>query len=327
MPVRKYLLLVLALGLLLSATSRADELSVVADTPATHSLVSMIMQDEGSLELLIPSMATPHHHALRPSDANRLQSADIVIWTSRLLTPWLARSITSLSSNAQTLELMAAENTILLPLRNNKNFENHHGSSNDADAPNARANSADGHLPTQHDDWIDPHGWLDPDNAITWLGNIASLLATADPPNADYYRRNARSAQRELNSLKQQIAAQLNHQSSKPFVVYHDSYYYFESRFNLHATAAISLGDATQPGIRHVNTLRQRLENDYPHACVFSEPQFNRKLVDIITRDLNVYSGTLDPMGASFSPGPSLYPRILKSLTEEFLRCFNHQTG
>ena len=42
-------------------------------------------------------------------------------------------------------------------------------------------------------------------------------------------------------------------------------------------------------------------------TCVFSEPQFEPKLVATVIENTNAGSGVLDPLGASIKEGPELY--------------------
>lgn len=304
---RLLLLLCMALS---ASTARSETLRVVTDIPVTQSIVSMILGERVEATVLMAGSATPHNYALRPSEASQLQSADLLVWTSAALTPWLQRAISNLAPDTQSIELMALPNTLKLALRSNQDFEHTH-------------HTEDAHQDDRHNpETTDPHGWLDPVNVISWLSTIANVLGTLDPEGSEYYKNNATLAQSELQQLIQVTKKQLNNHEGTPFVVFHDSYHYFENRFNLNAVAAISLSDAAKPGIRHLSALRKRLST-YKHACVFSEPQFNNRLVTTVTKDLPMSMGMLDPLGANLPSGATLYPALIEALGNEFFRCFN----
>ncbi|MEO1000471.1 MAG: zinc ABC transporter substrate-binding protein, partial [Pseudomonadota bacterium] len=95
---------------------------------------------------------------------------------------------------------------------------------------------------------FDPHAWLDPAIARLWLGEIADTLAAADPDGAATYRANADAAIAALTAQEAAIAERLAPITGKPFIVFHDAYQYFELRFGLEASGAISPGDASSPG-------------------------------------------------------------------------------
>jgi zinc transport system substrate-binding protein len=215
---------------------------------------------------------------------------------------------------------MSVPGTQTLPFRDNDNFQQTHSAEDDATDAHGVLEQASKH--ENNKDNIDPHGWLDPDNAITWLTHIAKALATADPGNAQQYEHNAEQADKALSALSARITNLLADQQDKPFVVFHDSYQYFESRFDLNAVATISPGDASRPGVRHISELRKELSR-YDAACVFSEPQFNDKLINTVTQGLSTNTGILDPLGVNQVPGPELYPAMLHALATEFSRCFN----
>ena len=101
----------------LSTAVNAEVPSVAADIPPVHSLVSIVMGDLGTPSLLVQPGASPHGYSLRPSEANALDQADAVFWIGEDLEPWLERSIASLASDAQVVELLEAEGTITLGFR------------------------------------------------------------------------------------------------------------------------------------------------------------------------------------------------------------------
>lgn len=292
--------------ILLSSYAAADVPVVVSDTPTTHSLVSSVMGELGTSSVLMPASASPHDYAMRPSEASLLESADIIFWTSSELTPWLARAMRSLASDAQSIELMKAEDTLTLGFRR---FVNYPGK---AEREHSHEN-----LSTVV---IDPHGWLDPVNAQKWLKLIANKLSLLDPDNADTYSENAQKEITEIDMLMADIATQLNQLDKRTFIVFHDSYHYFEDRFNFHSTAAISLADSEHPNIKQLNTLR-RILADYPGACVFAEPQFSDRLIKTITHGQDVNVGLLDPLGALQLPGASLYRAVVKQLADSLTGC------
>ena len=154
----------------------ADVPRVVTDVPPVHSLVSSIMQGVGTPDLILDPGSSPHSHVMRPSEAQALQSADIIFWVGPELTPWLSDPISVLSKRALVHEMLEVDGTVTLSFREDLNDDEH----NDHE-------EHDGH----GHEGIDPHAWLDPQNGVIWLGAIADLLAKSDPENADLYRKNA----------------------------------------------------------------------------------------------------------------------------------------
>jgi zinc transport system substrate-binding protein len=281
---------------------------VAASIAPVHSLVARVMQGAGTPHLLLPPGASPHDHALRPSDAAALERAALVFWVGPRLERWLTRSLTTLAAGARVVRLADTPGLTRLALREGAVFE------------------ADGHgpAPDHGEDGTDPHLWLDPMNAKLWLGAIAAALAEADPARRALYRANAEAARGEIDALVAEIDARLAPVRGRPFVVFHDSFHYFEHRFGIEAAGAVALGDARAPGPARIARIRDRigaLRAATGDICLFREPQFRAALVDTLAASAGVRIELLDPLGASLRPGPDLYPELLRGLADSLAGC------
>lgn len=312
---------------------------VVTDIAPVQSLVARVMQGVGEPTQILPSGASPHGYAMRPSEAAALADADVVFWVGPELTPWLDRAIDTLATKAEAVELLEAPGTTHLAFREGATFEAHH---HDEDGPDAHAGEHEGHADEgdehehaaaeghEHSDeahghdhhGVDPHAWLDPDNGKVWLATVAENLAKADPANADTYRRNAAEGARELDDLTGKLAAKLAPVRGAPFVVFHDGYHYFESRFDIEAAGAVSLSDASKPGPARVAEVRDTIRK-LDAVCVFTEPQFQPTLVATIVEGTDARVATLDPLGINLEPGPTLYPALLTQLADNLVACLH----
>ena len=87
---------------------------------------------------------------------------------------------------------------------------------------------------------LNPHLWLDPENAHYWLQVIADELALIDPENAVLYLANADMAGTNLDIIVDQTDNALTEAPPAPFILYHDSYHYFEFRFGLEAGVIVA---------------------------------------------------------------------------------------
>lgn len=303
----------LALLLITAAPAHADVPNVVADIAPVHALVALVMEGVGSPDLIIPSNASPHGYAMRPSEARDLSQADVVIWVGPTLTPWLQDPIDTLGSAATHLVLAEADGINVLPFRTGDAFEGH---DHDHDHDHSDADTDAGEA-TQS---ADPHLWLDPENASIWLTVIADALAIADPENADTYHDNADRGQVLIARQEKAIATRLEPLAGTPFVVLHDAYHYFESHFGIEAIAAVSAGDAAKPGAARIASLRAHLAGSGVR-CAFAEPQINTGLLDTVTEGLDVKVGILDPLGADLAPGPGQYVALLGAMADSMVAC------
>lgn len=294
---------------------------VVASIKPVHSLVSMVMGDLGAPTLLVAGGDSPHTYSLRPSDAQALSEADLVVLVdSDRLELFLDKPLDSLASRARELDLADTDGTTRLALREGGLFEAHHH--DDDDDHDHESDDADDHDDDHghDDDETDAHYWLDPDNALVWLDAIARELTEIDPANAATYAENAKQAGIAIASLKAEIAATMRPVQGKSFIVFHDAYHYFENRFGIAAAGSITVSPETAPGAARISEIHQKL-TQAGAVCVFTEPQFPPRIVTTVTEGTGARTGELDPLGAALADGPTLYPELLRGLAADLVAC------
>lgn len=166
----------------------------------------------------------------------------------------------------------------------------------------------------------DPHAWLSPDNAAIWLDAIAAQLSAADPENAGAYFGNAAAAKAELDALSAEVNETLEPVRSLSFVVFHDAYQYFETAFDIPASGAISLSDASDPSPARIAEIQARVAEE-GIQCVLAEPQFDPGIVATVMDGTAAKTAVLDPLGSDLEPGPDLYPQLLRNLATALTGC------
>ena len=278
----------------------ASEIEIAATVAPVHSLVAMVTDGLAEPALILRQGASPHDYALKPSEAQALDQADLVFWVGEGLEPWMAKAVTTLASDAVAIELGKAEGLTRLSFREAGVFEAH------------------GHA--DHGGLLDPHLWLDPDNAVIWLGVIADALAEIDQANADVYSANADKAKDRLSAMTAEIERLLQPIGDRHYVVFHDAYQYFERRFGLHPLGAVRLGEADRPGPARIVEIKNAIAESGA-VCIFAEPQFEPKLIATVIEGSDVKSGMLDPIGAGLQPGAGLYPALMLGLAENLRDC------
>ena len=168
---------------------------------------------------------------------------------------------------------------------------------------------------------VDLHFWLDPVNGVAMANLIKDALAQADPENAAVYAANANEFSNQIEQLMPKLEEKLKSLGEKTFIVFHDAYQYFEDRFGLSAAGSIHISPERPSGIRHISDLRDIVE-EYRIDCVLAEPQFNRRLVDVITEGLTeTRVSVIDPLGSTVEDGPNLYFELIENLADTFSEC------
>ena len=165
---------------------------------------------------------------------------------------------------------------------------------------------------------FDVHIWLDPNNAKVIVKEVANELASLDSKNSNFYKMNAKKTVEKLDILINQIDKSINKKAS--FVTFHDAYQYFEKRFGVEALGALTINTDIQPGAKQIAEIKDLVE-DKNIKCIFSEPQFNPKLINMIAKSTGAKTGILDPLGSSYKPGKDLYFNLINDLYENLNKC------
>ncbi len=304
-------LALLTAGLQASPVVAAPE--VVVSLKPVHSLVAGVMGDsEPPPTLLVPATASPHLYQMRPSDAQALQNADLVIWIGEAMETFLARPIDTIGEGTLAVELHEAAGMHLLPNREGGIWEHHD------EEPEIHVDEHDDHG-HEHDEF-DMHLWLDPGNARRIVEVAAEALGQVDPGNRQTWQDNAAEMAARIDAKTEELRQRLAQVQDRPFVVFHDGYGYFEQAFGLSGFGAVAVDPSRPIGARRLSDLREALEEGGV-VCVFTEAQFEPELVQTLIEGTDVRTATLDPIGASAEAGPDAWFVVMDELALAFEGC------
>ena len=270
---------------------------IVVSILPIHSLVAGVTEGITSPTLLIDRPASPHSYSMRPSDAKALSEADLVVWIGPSLESFLIKPLKTVAKNAQVVTL-TEEPAISVIHVDEGHGDTAHGSALD----------------------IDPHLWLDPDNAIAITRIVRDALKRIDPANAGAYDSNA---QRQIDDL-----LDLAHSTDEmakggfaghPAILAHDSLRYFARRYGLEVAGTILEGDKL-PGARHMSDLRTAL-TERNVRCVFTEPEVSPAMAQALVEGSRARLAEIDPLGTKLRPGPGAYRLLIQGLFGELLNC------
>ncbi len=284
---------------------------VVVSIKPIHSLVAGVMGAVGEPRLLVAGTASPHIYQMRPSDAEALRRADLIVWIGESLEIFLDRPISVIGAGAKVITLHEAAGMHLLPNRKAGLW---------AGAETEVRRDDHGH---DHDTY-DMHIWLDPGNADRIVDVIARALARIDPNRAEIYLNNAMAMQERMKTETEILRQYLTPVRDRAFIVFHDAYRYFEQAFGLNGVGAVAVNPARPPGAKRLTELRRNLIR-LDVRCVFTEPQFEPDLVHTVIEGTGVRSASLDPLGADLDPGVDAWFQIMRGLGNAFVDCLGTQ--
>ena len=308
------------------------ELQVVTSIKPIHSLASLLMDGIGTPKLIVDGSNSPHNFTLKPSHAKMLQNADLVFWVGEDIETFLEKPLGTVAKKAKKIELMEISQIKKLKFREKNIFEVHHDDHGHKKHDDHGHKKHDDHGHKKHDDHghkkhddhghahgeHDPHIWLDPLNAKVILTVMAKNMKMMDKKNSAKYDANLKKANAKIDGLVSEINKVIN--KNAKYVVFHDAYQYFEKRFGLKTLGALTVNTDVLPGAEQLKDIRKVIKKENA-KCIFSEPQFNPKIIKAIAKDTNIKTGVLDPLGADLKNNKDLYFKLLNNLSNSLRKC------
>jgi len=211
-----------------------EKLNVAATTNIIGDVVANVGGEAIDLTVLIEIGQDPHSFEPTPQDLAAIEDADLVFVNGLDLEEVLVDAIENVASGA-----VAPVSAGIEPL-------------DKAEEGGEHAEEED------HNHAADPHFWVDPNNVIVWVENIARALSDADPANQAVYQRNAENYLDDLRALDDYIRAQVSRvpEGQRKLVTDHGLYGYFAEEYGFEiigtvipsftSTAGASAGDVAR---------------------------------------------------------------------------------
>ena len=311
--------LVLSAALFVAAAARAEPPQVLASIAPVHSLVASVMEGVGEPALLVPAALSDHDYSLKPSDLRAIAGADLVVWIGPPLETYLVKPLAT--EHVRSLPLIESE---AVDARSSDAVDAHpHAAETPGEdsGETAEAEASGRHRALA----LDPHVWLDPVRAGLMVMVIAEALAELDPDNAARYRANAAAAVDGLESLDTEIRERLAPLAGIPFATFHDGYSYFVEHYGLNQVGQLAIHPERSPGAAALRALQGQIAGEAV-ACVFAEPQFDPRALEVLAGEADIEIGILDAIGSGLEPGPSLYASLMRRNAEAMAECLSRRT-
>jgi len=245
-----------------------DRTSVVATTTQAADIVASVGGDRVDVDPLLSPNADPHDYEPRPSDAEAIARAALVVRSGGDLDEWLGDVIGSSGADPALLTLLDRVQ--------------------------------------RRDD--DPHWWHDPRNGVRAAEAVRDALVKADPAGRATYESNARAYARALTRLDRAVARCMADVPAerRKLVSTHDSLGYFAARYGVDVIGSVldSLSTQAQPSAGDTQALVDQMrEQDV--KVVFAEssvdPRLERAIADEAGARVGepLWADTLGPPGSS----------------------------
>jgi zinc transport system substrate-binding protein len=326
-------LLLLTSSLILSTQTLATEEhpQVVTSLKPLELLVRAVAHDQVDVTTLVPSGSSPHTYQLRPSERQRLASADQVFWVGPGMENFLTRLLTgpdfrdrtlALGPSAEADEDHADEHG---DERGDEHADKGHDHHDHDEAHDKHEEEAQGdHTGHNHGEGEDPHIWLDPALARAMARDIAGQLKTLEGVHADAIDDNLARFDESVRATEEKIHQQLAPAGDLDLFTYHDAFRRFAEHYGLTIAGVLTLSPERTPGARHLAEVRDRLASTQ-QTCLLTEPQFDRQWWEALMDDVDVPLSTWDPLAGDIEASPRGYVLFQQSLADAVLHCLPEQ--
>lgn len=296
-----------------SAAQRADA-AVVASLKPLGFIASAIADGVTETQVLLPDGASEHDYSLRPSDAKRLQNADLVVWIGPEMEAFMDKSTQSISAGKKvTIAQLDGVKPLLMKGADDDGDEG----AEEGDHDHAHGEKGDAH---HHHGEYNMHLWLSPEIARLSAVAIHDKLVELMPQSRARLDANLKDFEANLAATDKQVANELAPVKGKGYFVFHDAYGYYEKHYGLTPLGHFTVNPEIQPGAQRLHQIRTQLV-EQKATCVFAEPQFRPAVVESVARGTNVRMGTLDPLGTNIQLSKESYPAFLAQLTTQYASC------
>jgi ABC-type Zn uptake system ZnuABC Zn-binding protein ZnuA len=257
--------------------SGGKTLKVVATTTQVHDFTRVVGGDRIELTGILKPNVDPHDYEPSPADLDAIGKANILVINGVGMEKWLDDTVKSAGFDGTTVDT-------------SKGVRIRQGS----DAEEEPAG--------------DPHIWQSPLNAKVMVANIERALASADPADAAYFKRNLDAYTAKLDALDAEVAGQIDSLANKKLVTNHDAFGYYVDRYHLDFVGSIipSFDTSAELSAKDVADIVAKIKTTGVKA-IFSESSLPPKTAETIANEAHVkvvegedalYGDTLGPAGS-----------------------------
>ncbi len=282
--------------------------AVVATTTQVADLARNVAGERADVHGLLAPNTDPHDYEPRPSDAEALAGAGLILRSGGDVDAWIEGPISGSGTDATVVDLLAS-----LP---------------GADLGDEHARAGAGEEGHEHDHGdVDPHWWQDPRAAIAAVGEIRDALSAIDSEGAAEYEANADAYVAELERLDRAIARCVDSvpRDRRLLVTSHDALGRYAERYGIEVvgSAIPALTTAAQPSAGDTADLVELIERRGVKA-VFPEAGLSPALEEAIADEAGATVGGelwTDALGPEGSSGAT-YVDAMEANTETLVRGF-----
>jgi len=267
-------------ALLLAGCKKGEEkpaagLQVVTTLFPLFDFARTIAGDKAQVTMLLPPGVEPHTFEPRPEDMIRISRAGLFVYTNKYMEPWVEKIVTGIDS--RKLRVVNAGERVSYRAGAGHDHDGH-----EHDQKNVGGGGA-------HDQkGMDPHIWLDFDNAAIMVDTILDGFIAADPVNGGVYRQNAETLKKRLVALDLRYRKELSSCSTRKLL--HGGHYtfgYLAHRYDLEYHALSGISSDSEPSAERMVSLVREIRSSGA-KYLFAEELLSPRLTETLAQEAGV---------------------------------------
>ncbi|QGT99403.1 Manganese ABC transporter, periplasmic-binding protein SitA [Candidatus Syntrophocurvum alkaliphilum] len=290
------IIMVLSLLVIVSGCSNNQEVSkdddglyVVTSISILSDITKEILGERGYVDYIVPRGEEPEEYEFIPSDFQKTNYADLIIFNGYNLEPAMERAVKATSNK----EIIFATNGITpIFLEGDSDLE-------------------------------DPHAWFNPILVATYVENILDALITKDPEGEKYYQENANNYTEKLIDLDLWIKDKVNNipEENRVLVISENALKYFGEAYGFEAVGIWELNSHEEGTPQQISRV-VNIVNDRNLPAIFVESTIDNRYMQTISNETGVpIAGEIftDALGNKGS-GADNYIDMMKTNVNTFVK-------
>ena len=253
----------------------------VATIHPIKEILQNVVGERGTVETIMPPGASPHTYEMKPSDIQRVNSADALFSGDEHLDHWSHEF-----NNPNSIEIFS-----LVPGEFRLEITSHFG---------RNKNKSLGE---------DPHFWTDPLTVKALLPHLVKTLTELDPAGGENYEENAARFAASLDELSAKIAHMLRPVAGQKVLLSHPFLQYFLNRYSINLRGIIETIPGTEPTPRDISEIIKQVKKE-KIKIILVHPQHSVRPAQLIAESTNCTIIKLDPLGGT--PGRTTYAELIE---------------
>ncbi len=292
---KPWILCVLLLGASLTPFAEAgDRPTVVVTFSILEDFARAVAGEHAEVVSLAPRGAEVHEYELRSIDFRALEKADLVLYNGLNLEQWMGQLRATVRDGVPVVSLAAESGVETLPI-----------------------------VTGDYQGTPDPHVWMDPCKAASYLEVIARELARLAPDREPAFKANAAAYRNELHGLYRDMARALGEipEARRTLITSEAAFVYFADAFGFFHDGIWGTNSESEGTSRQLMRIMDLIEERQPSA-IFWESTISSRYVESVSIDTGVpYHGplhvdSLAEPGSAADSYPGMMRENLRVLTE-----------